>query len=130
MSRIPAPKKLSQMALLADMFVVVVFVAVGRRSHEEGSGLEGFLRVWWPFALGLVVATFATGMWKHPFEWRRVIAGWLGTVAIGMLLRIVVQGRDFKPSFVIVTIAFLGLGMLGWRWLARRLAREKLNPLS
>ena len=130
MSRIPAPKKVSQLAFLADLFVLVVFVAVGRGSHEDGGGLVGFLRVWWPFAVGLVVATIATGMWKHPFEWRRVIAGWLGTVAVGMLLRIVVQGRDFKPSFVIVTTLFLGAGMLGWRYLGTRLARQKLNPLK
>jgi hypothetical protein len=69
-------------------------------------------------------------MWKHPFEWRRVVAGWLGTVAIGMLVRIVVQDREFKPSFVIVTTVVLGVGMLGWRYLARRFARGKFNPLK
>ena len=126
MSWIRAPKKVGQLAFLADLFVIAVFVAFGRRSHDDGSGLEGFLRVWWPFALGLVVATTAAGMWKHPFEWRRVIAGWLGTVAVGMLVRIAVQGREFKPSFVIVTTLFLGVGMLGWRYVAR----VKLNPLK
>ena len=37
-----------------------------------------------------------------------------------------------RGPFVIFNAAYgiLGLGMLGWRWLARRLAREKLNPLS
>ena len=130
MSRIRAPRKLSQMAFLADLFVLVVFVALGRRSHDEGSGVEGFLRVWWPFAVGLVIATIASGLWKHPFEWRRVTAGWLGTVAVGMVLRIAVQGREFKPSFVIVTTLFLGAGMFGWRYLALRLAREKAKPLK
>ena len=104
----------------ADLLVLVVFVLVGRRSHDEGNGLEGFLRVWWPFAVGLVVATFAAGTWRAPLEWWRAIAAWLVTVAVGMTLRIAVQGREFKPSFVIVTTVFVGVGMLGWRAVARR----------
>jgi hypothetical protein len=47
-----------------------------------------------------------------------------------MALRIVVQGRDLKPSFVIVTALFLGAGILGWRYVAVRLARQKLHPLK
>jgi len=104
----------------ADLLVLVVFVLVGRRSHDEGSGVEGFLRVWWPFAVGLMVATIASGTWRAPLEWRRAIVAWLVTVALGMTLRIAVQGRDFKPTFVIVTTVFVGAGMLGWRGLVRR----------
>jgi len=104
----------------ADLLVLVVFVLVGRRSHDEGSGLAGFVRVWWPFAVALVVATLVSGVWRAPLEWRRAIATWLVTVALGMALRIVVQGRDFKPTFVIVTTVFVGAGMLGWRAVARR----------
>jgi len=105
----------------ADLLVLVVFVLVGRRSHEEGSGIEGFLRVWWPFAVALVVATVASGTWRAPLEWRRAIVAWLVTVALGMTLRIAVQGRDFKPTFVIVTTVFVGAGMLGWRAVVRKL---------
>ena len=105
----------------ADLLVLVVFVLVGRRSHEEGSGIEGFLRVWWPFAVALVVATVASGTWRAPLEWRRAIVAWLVTVALGMTMRIAVQGRDFKPTFVIVTTVFVGAGMLGWRAVVRKL---------
>jgi hypothetical protein len=104
----------------ADLLVLVVFVLVGRRSHDEGSGVEGFLRVLWPFAVGLVIATVASGTWRAPLEWRRAIVTWLLTVALGMALRIAVQGRDFKPTFVIVTTVFVGAGMLGWRAVVRR----------
>ena len=109
----------------ADLLVLVVFVLVGRRSHDEGSGLEGFLRVWWPFAVALVVATLASGTWRAPLEWRRAIVAWLVTVAVGMVLRIAVQGRDFKPTFVIVTTVFVGAGMLGWRAVVRRVAMSR-----
>jgi hypothetical protein len=109
----------------ADLLVVIVFVAVGRRSHDEGSGLEGFLRVWWTFAVGVVVATGVSGVWRAPLEWRRAIVAWLVTVALGMTLRIAVQGREFKPSFVIVTTVFLGAGMLGWRAVTRTALARK-----
>ena len=109
-------------AFAADLLVLVVFVLVGRRSHDEGSGLEGFLRVWWPFAAGLVFATVVSGTWRAPLEWRRAIVSWVVTVASGMTLRIAVQGREFKPTFVIVTIVFVGAGMLGWRAIVRKIA--------
>ena len=113
------------LATALDLLVLVVFVAVGRRSHDEGSGLASFLRIWWPFAVGLGVATAITRMWRGPLEWRRAIVAWLLTVAVGMALRIAIQDREFKPSFVIVTTLFVGAGMLGWRAVARRaLARR------
>ena len=114
-------------AFAADLIVLVVFVAVGRRSHDEASGLEGFLRVWWPFALGLVVATIASGTWRAPLEWRRAIAAWVVTVALGMTLRVAVQGREFKPTFLIVTTVFVGAGMLGWRAGVRKVAARRAS---
>jgi hypothetical protein len=107
------------LALLGDVAVLVVFVLVGRRSHHEDAGIAGFFRVWWPFAAGLLVAWLATGLWRAPLSWRRAVLAWLLTVALGMVLRIVVQGRDFKVAFTIVTLLFVGAGMLGWRGVAR-----------
>ena len=111
----------------ADLLVLIVFVLVGRRSHDEGNGLEGFLRVWWPFAVGLMVATVLSGTWRAPLEWRRAIAAWLVTVALGMTLRVAVQGREFEPTFVIVTTVFVGAGMLGWRAVVRKLAAGRAD---
>ena len=123
-----SPRALSPwVAFAADLLVLVVFVAVGRRSHDEGSGLDGFLRVWWPFAVALVVATIASGLWRAPLEWRRAIVAWLVTVALGMTLRIAVQGRDFKPTFVIVTTVFVGSGMLGWRAVVQKVAARRAS---
>jgi hypothetical protein len=107
------------LALVGDVAVLVVFVLVGRRSHHEDAGLAGFLRVWWPFAAALGVAWLLTGLWRAPLGWRRSILAWLVTVALGMALRIVVQGRDFKVAFTIVALLFVGAGMLGWRAVTR-----------
>ena len=55
------------------------------------------------------------------------IVAWLVTVALGMTLRIAVQGRDFKPTFVIVTTVFVGAGMLGWRAAVRKVAARRAS---
>jgi len=104
-------------ALAADLACVAVFVLVGRRSHHDDAGLAGFGRVVWPFAAAAVVATvIAVAIRLRP--WGAALLVWLGTVAGGMALRIGVQGREWKPGFVIVTTLFLALTMLGWRLVA------------
>jgi hypothetical protein len=107
------------LAFLGDVVVLVVFVLVGRRSHHEDAGLAGFFRVWWPFAVALVVAWLVTGLWRTPLAWPRAVVAWLVTVGLGLALRIAVRGRDFKVAFTIVTLLFVGAGMLGWRVAAR-----------
>ncbi len=45
-------------------------------------------------------------------------AAWLGTVAVGMVLR-VLAGQGTAFSFIVVALIFLGLFLLGWRLAAR-----------
>ena len=104
-------------ALAADLACIVVFVLVGRRSHHEDAGLAGFVRVAWPFVVGLAVAT-TTAVLARPRPWTAGLVAWLGTVVVGMALRMGVQDRGFKPGFVVVTTLFLALTMLGWRAVA------------
>jgi len=114
------------LAVLGDVAVLVVFVLVGRRSHHEDAGFAGFLRVWWPFAVALGAAWLVTALWRAPLAWGRATLAWLVTVVLGMTLRIAVEGRDFKVAFTIVTLVFVGAGMLGWRGVVRwRRARAK-----
>lgn len=116
----PRPRPLRPwIAVVADVAVLVAFVLIGRRSHHEDAGSAGFLRVWWPFAVGLAVAYLVTGLHRAPLAWGRVVAAWLVTVAVGMALRIIVEGRDFKVAFTLVTLLFVGAGMLGWRAVVR-----------
>lgn len=110
---------------LADLAVVTVFVLVGRRSHDGGTGLTDFLRIWWPFALGLAVAGPLTGAWRHPAGGARFVAMTVVTVAVGMGLRVGVQDRAWKWSFVVVTTLFvLGLGA-AWRLVAVAVGRRR-----
>jgi Protein of unknown function (DUF3054) len=116
------------LAFAGDVVVLVVFVVVGRRSHHEDAGLVGFLRVWWPFAVALVVAWGVTGLGRTPLARGRAVGAWLVTVGLGMALRIVVEGRDFKVAFTIVTLLFVGAGMLGWRAVARWVRSRRAAP--
>jgi hypothetical protein len=107
-------------APVADVAVVVVFVAIGRRSHNEANDASGFLGTLWPFVAGLAAGALATRLYAAPLEWRRAVPAWLVTVAVGLALRIGVVGHEFKLSFAIVATTFLGLFLLGWRAIARR----------
>jgi peptidoglycan/LPS O-acetylase OafA/YrhL len=111
-------------AAVADLAVLFVFVAIGRRTHHEDAGVVGFFRVLWPFAVGMVVGWAATGLARAPLDWRRAVAAWLLTVAVGMTLRVLAQGHEFKASFTIVALVFTGVCMLGWR-AAVRFARRR-----
>lgn len=110
---------------LLDLVAVTVFVLVGRRSHDEGETFTAFLKTWWPFAAGLGLSGVLTGAWWYPFAWPRVALMWIGTVVVGMILRISIHGREFKPSFVIVTTVFLGICFFGWRLVARAVIRRR-----
>jgi hypothetical protein len=95
-----------------------VFVAIGRASHHDGESLAGVASTAWPFLSGLAVGLLVTRDWQRPISVIPAGTGaWLGTVAIGMLLR-VVAGQGTAPAFIGVALAFLGLFLLGWRVLA------------
>jgi hypothetical protein len=112
-------------AAAAGVAVLVLFVVIGRRSHHEDAGVAGFLRVWWPFVAGLGVAWLVCGLYRAPLAVGRAAAAWLVTVAVGMGLRIVVEDREFKLAFTIVTLVFVGVGMLGWRAVVRRVRARR-----
>ena len=117
MSHEPPPRISPWIAFLVDLVAVVVFVLIGRRTHHEDAGFVGFLRVVWPFAVALVVGWAIARLDRAPLAWGRVAILWVTTVALGMLLRIVVDGHDFKGAFTIVATVFLGVCFFGWRLL-------------
>ena len=48
----------------------------------------------------------------------------LFTVAVGMILRRFVFDRTIAPSFVIVTLMYMSVTMLGWREIAPRRSKN------
>lgn len=119
----------SVLAGFADVVCVLAFVAIGRAEHDGSGGLGGYATAVWPFVVGGAVGWAVGRVWRRPEA--VVPAGvtvWASTVAVGMLLR-VVSGQGTALAFVIVSLIFLGVTMLGWRGLAmvrrRKVATSK-----
>jgi hypothetical protein len=108
----------------ADVCCVLVFVAIGRASHDEAAALAGFASTAWPFLAGLGAGWAVMRAWRRPERIWPVGAGvWVSTVAAGMALR-VAAGQGTALAFVIVASVFLGAALLGWRAVARAVARR------
>jgi len=114
--------------LAADVVGVVVFAAVGRRSHAEGDTVVGVLSTAWPFLVGTAVGWSLARAWARPVAvWPSGVAVWLSTVVVGMLLRRL-AGDGTAASFVVVALVVLGAFLLGWRAL-RRLVVRRGDPM-
>lgn len=124
----------ARVAAVLDVCCVLVFVIIGRASHAKGEAIGGIVSTSWPFLVGLGTGWLAVRAWRRPASLRPAgVGAWLGTVAVGMILR-VVAGQGTAFAFICVALAFLGLFMLGWRliarWLESRSHREHLRDGS
>jgi hypothetical protein len=107
------------LAVALDVAAVLVFVAIGRTSHDHGVSAGGMASTSWPFLAGLAVGWVAIRAWRQPVALVPTGVGvWLSCVAVGMVLR-VVAGQGTALAFIAVALAFLALELLGWRLLAR-----------
>lgn len=107
-------------ALVTDVVAVVAFVAIGRRNHDESTSVDGVFTTAAPFLIALVVTWLLTLTWRDPLSARSGVIVWIGTVALGMVLRNLVFDDGTATSFVIVATVFLGVAVNSWRALARR----------
>jgi hypothetical protein len=113
-----------ELAIGLDVFVVVLFVAIGRRTHDEGSAFAGVIKTALPFLLGLGAAWVAVRAWRRPTAVLTGLAIWPLTVLIGMILRRTAFDSGTATAFVVVATLFLGAGLVGWRWVAGLLRRR------
>lgn len=116
------------LAFVADLVLVVLFAALGRASHQEavlGAGGLGLLETAWPFAAALAAGWIVTLAFRAPLApVRSGIPLWIITVAGGMLLR-AVSGQGTAVAFIIVASITLLLFLVGWRVVARLIARAR-----
>jgi hypothetical protein len=117
-ARVPWPA-----AGAADLVAVVVFVAIGRRSHDESSALVGLAHTAWPFVTGALVGWLMARGWRTPAALVPTgLTVWVSCVAVGMVLR-AVAGQGVAASFVVVATVVLAVFLLGWRLVARMITR-------
>ena len=115
---------------LLDACCVLAFVVIGRSAHHHGESITGLAMTAWPFLAGLAAGLLITRAWRRPAA---IVPGglgaWLGTVVIGMLLRLA-SGQGTVVAFILVALAFLGLFMLGWRAVARGVTAVRARATS
>jgi hypothetical protein len=120
--------RLSQRAVIStaivDVVAVVVFVAIGRRNHDEGAALSGVLGVAAPFLIALGISWIGLRTWREPFNRASFIATWVITVFVGLLLRRVVFDRGIATAFIIVATITLGVLLGLGRLLSRKLSAK------
>jgi peptidoglycan/LPS O-acetylase OafA/YrhL len=101
-----------------DVVCVLVFCAVGRRSHDEGLSLGGVATTAWPFLIGTILGWVLSQGWRRPTAVAPTgVVVWVCTVAVGMLLRRV-SSAGVAASFVVVASLVTALLLLGWRAVA------------
>lgn len=101
--------------LAVDVIGVLVFCAVGRRSHDEGLNITGVAVTAWPFLTGTVVGWLVSRAWRRPAAVAPTgVVVWLCTVLVGMLLR-KATSAGVATSFVVVATTVTALLLLGWR---------------
>lgn len=109
---------------IVDVVAVVVFVAIGRRNHNEGTTLSGVLSVAAPFLIALGISWIGLRTWREPFNRASLVATWVITVVIGLLLRRLVFDRGIATSFIIVATITLGVLLSLGRLLSRKLSAK------
>lgn len=98
-----------------DVVGVLVFCAVGRRSHDEGLNITGVAATAWPFLAGTALGWLGARGWRRPTAVAPTgVVVWLSTVAVGMLLR-KATSAGVAASFVVVATTVTALLLLGWR---------------
>lgn len=108
-----------------DALLVIVFCAIGRRSHDEAV-IAGLLKTVWPFGSGLILGwVLAVYLARNTrFDatalWPTGILIWASTLVGGMVLR-AISGQGVAFSFMIVAACVLALFLLGWRAAIRAL---------
>ena len=113
--------------LFVDVIGVLLFCAVGRRSHDEGLSVGGVATTAWPFLAGTVVGWLVSRGWRQPTALAPTgMIVWLCTVVVGMLLR-KASSAGVAASFVVVAASVTAVLLLGWRAVARLSLRRRID---
>ncbi|BBY33985.1 hypothetical protein BST33_01930 [Mycolicibacter minnesotensis] len=107
-----------------DVVAVLIFCALGRRSHDEGLTISGLATTAWPFLSGTAVGWLLSRGWRAPTAVLPTgVTVWISTVLVGMLLR-EATSAGVARSFVLVAATVTAVFLLGWRAVFALVARR------
>ena len=117
------PLRLRRLAPAFDGLCLAVFVALGRDQHHIDRGVDWFLTVLWPLAVGWLVGALVTRLYTRvERSWLRLAGTLVVAVLIGGVLRWGFTNRDAYSVFTVVELGFLALVTFGWRLVAHGIA--------
>ena len=101
--------------LTLDAVIILIFVIVGRDTHQESQTVLDVIETAAPFLWALLAGWLVTRAWKDPISFRTGIGVASVTIVGGVVLRRLVYADGIATPFIIVTALFLLATMLGWR---------------
>lgn len=121
-----APDTLGRTAALVagDLIALMVFAAIGRRSHAEAAGFDSLIqiaRTGSPFIIGWLLVSPWLGAYRRrntsrPLDMLNTTAvAWTAAIPVGAVLRALFIGRFSPLSFYLVTYLVALLILVGWR---------------
>lgn len=122
------------LAIGLDTFSILLFVAIGRRSHDESGAFVRIAETAAPFLTGLAVGWLVWRAWRRPARVLTGVAIWPVTILVGMIVRRTLFDDGTAASFVVVATLFVGAMLVGWRAVLRlidgRRAADRRRPVS
>ncbi len=121
------PSLINGALIIGDLVCFLIFASLGLRSHEEGITASGLLRAAVPFQGAWLVFAVLTGLHRsRDADRRSILKAWLPTWVLALVLRSLVFGRPFAPTFAVIAFVFnFGLLFLWRRLLAPRALRKR-----
>lgn len=109
------PDRAALRSATLDVVGVLVFVLLGRGTHDPDDVLGGLLRTAWPFLAGLLIGWLVARVWRAPtLLWPTGVVVWAVTTTAGLGLR-ALGGDGLTGAFPLVTALSLAALLLGWR---------------
>ena len=112
--------------VVGDVLCFLIFVALGRSSHKEASGLAAIPQIIvtaLPFIAGWFLVSPFVGAFRHTIMAQprstliRTAVAWLLAWPVALLLRGIFVDQGVPPlNFAIVVLLFNMLLLLIWRW--------------
>ncbi|KAA0918652.1 DUF3054 domain-containing protein [Dietzia sp. ANT_WB102] len=112
--------------IVLDAVLVVVFSTFGRGAHSEGLGVAQVWGTAWPFLIGLAVGWMILLTTRRaPAATRSGVLVWLATLAVGMVIRGLSDGRVPHWSFIVVAGVVTAVFLIGWRAVRAAIVRRR-----
>lgn len=116
-------------SMVVDVALVLVFVAIGRRNHDQATALGGVADTAAPFLVALLPGWLAVVLARmEPTSVRAGAMVVASAIVLGMAWRAAFTDAATPVAFVLVATGFLTLFLLGWRLVALLLRRAAARP--